>query len=324
MKKAVLSVFATSLCASLLLASGALADGSGTVGSMKGPTSMGLVHLMQEEETDDDPDFTFTMVTAADELLAKFTGGEVDIALVPANMAGVLYNKTKGNVQVINVNTLGVLYLVTADASVSGVADLKGRTVYTTGKGQTPEYVLRYLMEANGLTEDDVTIEFKSEAAEVVSTLAQDPSAIGVLPQPFATVACQQNEALQQVSDLTQEWNKTGKGSLVTGVTVVKKDFAASNPELIEDFLEEHEESIDFANEHTAEAAALVASYGIIEKAPVAEKALPKCNLTYLDGEEMKTALGGYLEVLFAQEPASVGGALPADDFYYMEAEDDD
>lgn len=324
MKKSVLRYAAAAMCACVTLTAGLSVSARELlhVGSMKGPTSMGLVHFMQEEETSDDPCYSFSMVTAADELTAQFTGGEIDIALIPANMASVLYNKTGGNVQVIDINTLGVLYLVTADTTITGVADLKGKTVYTTGKGQTPEYVLTYLLEENGLTGEDVTVEYKSEATEVVSVLTQDPAAIGVLPQPFATVACQQNEALQEVSDLTEEWKKTGNGSLVTGVTVVKKDFAQANPDIIEDFLDEHEDSAEFANENTEETAELVASYGIIEKAPVAAKALPKCNITYLDEEEMKTALSGYLQVLYDQNPESVGGALPEDDFYYMEPED--
>lgn len=309
----------TTLSLALGAGSGALAKGTASVGSLKGPTSMGLVHFMQEEEMDDDPEFTFTMVTATDELTASFTSGDVNFALIPANMASVLYNKTSGNVQVIDINTLGVLYLVTADASVTGIADLKGKTVYTTGKGQTPEYVLSYLLDANGLTADDVSVEYKSEATEVVSVLAEDPSAIGVLPQPFATVACQQNDSLQMVSDLTQEWKKTGNGTLVTGVTVVKKDFAAANPDLVDEFLDEHEDSAEFANENVEAAAELVVSYGIIENAAVAAKALPKCNITYLDEEEMKAALSGYLQVLYDQNPESVGGALPGDDFYYMD-----
>ena len=182
--------------------------------------------------------------------------------------------------------------------------------------------MLNYLLKANGLTEDDVTVEYKSEATEVVSMLSKDTAAIGVLPQPFATVACQQNESLKLSSDLTQEWDSTGNGSLVTGVTVVKKEFAEANPDRVEDFLEEHEDSVEFVNENVSAAAELVVSCGIIEKAPVAEKAIPKCNITCIDEEEMKTALSGYLEALYEQNPESIGGARPGDDFYYIEKDD--
>lgn len=297
------------------------------VGSMKGPTSMGLVNFMNEEEMETDEDdetYTFEMVTAADELLAKFTADEVDFALVPANMASVLYNKTNGNVQVVDINTLGVLYLVAADDSISSVADLKGKTVYSTGKGQTPEFALNYLLAANGLTEEDVKVEYKSEATEVVATLVKDETAIGVLPQPFATVACKQNENLKEVCDLTAEWNKTGKGTMVTGVTIAKKDFIEANPEIIEDFLDEHEDSVEEAAENPSATAERVVSYGIVEKAPIAEAALPKCNITCMEGKAMKDALSGYLDVLFEQNPESVGGNVPADDFYYIDVEEDD
>lgn len=324
MKKNIFKYLSAMLSASMILSSSLFVHAADLtpVGSLKGPTSMGLVHFMQEEETDDDPQFSFSMMTAADELVAKFTGDEVNIALLPANVASVLYNKTKGNVQVIDINTLGMLYLVTADTSVTGTADLKGKTVYTTGKGQTPEYVLHYLLTSNGLTADDVTIEFKSEATEVVSVLAQDETAIGVLPQPFATVACQQNEKLQMVSDLNAEWDATGNGTMVTGVTVAKKDFIEANPELIDEFLDDHEDSAKDALEDIDATAELVAAYGIIEKAPIAAKALPKCNITYIDKEEMKADLSAYLQVLFDRNPDSVGGALPGEDFYYMNPED--
>lgn len=322
MKKSFLAVFTPALCAALLSAGVASSQDLVNVGSLKGPTSIGLVGFMDEEAKEKDQEYSFTMLTAADELSAKFMSGEVDFALIPANMASILYNKTGGNVQVVDINTLGVLYLVTADEEVDSVADLKGKTVYTTGKGQTPEYVLNYLLKANGLTEEDVTVEYKSEATEVVSMLSKDTAAIGVLPQPFATVACQQNESLKLSSDLTQEWDSTGNGSLVTGVTVVKKEFAEANPDRVEDFLEEHEDSVEFVNENVSAAAELVVSCGIIEKAPVAEKAIPKCNITCIDEEEMKTALSGYLEALYEQNPESIGGALPGDDFYYIEKDD--
>lgn len=327
MKKKMMVLVAAAISASMLAGGTATvwAQKEVRVGSLKGPTSMGLVHFMEEakNETDDDEQFSFEMLAAADEVSAKFTSGDLDIALVPANIASILYNKTEGNVQVIDINTLGVLYIVTADDSISCVADLKGKTVYTTGKGQTPEYVLNYLLEANGLSMDDVTVEFKSEATEVVSLLAQDESAIGILPQPFATAACKQNEDLKEVCDLTGEWDQTGKGTLVTGVTIAKKDYIEANSEAIEEFLDEHEDSIEFTQEHTSEAAELVAAAGIVEKAPVAEAAIPKCNLKYMEGEKMKTALSGYLEVLMEQNPESVGGSLPGDDFYYIEKEDD-
>lgn len=292
------------------------------VGSLKGPTSMGLVYLMSQAENGEAKgNYTFTMATAADELLPKMTSGELDIALVPANVASVLYQKTQGGISVIDINTLGVLYMVSGDEGISSMEDLKGRTVYLTGKGTTPDYVLRYLLSRSGLDETDVTLEYKSEATEVVAYLAQDVSAIGVLPQPFVTVACMQNDALSIVMDLTAQWDalqEDSGSSLVTGVTIVRDAFLEEYPEAVAQFLEEHKESTVYANEKTKEAAQLVASYGIIEKAPIAEKAMPYCNITYIDGADMKTALSGYLEVLYEQDASSVGESLPADDFYYL------
>lgn len=292
------------------------------VGSLKGPTSMGLVSLMdQAEKGEADNTYEFTMVAAADELLTKVVGNDLDIALVPANVASVLYNKTQGKVTAIDINTLGVLYVVSGDDSIKSIADLKGKTVYMTGKGTTPDYVINYLLSENGLTKDDVTLEYKSEATEVAAVLKEKTDAIGLLPQPFVTVAMAQNEALGIVLDLTKEWEAVqgeGGSQLVTGVTIVNNDFLAENKEAVDTFLKEHKASADFAVSNVDETAELVAAQGIIEKAPVAKKALPYCNITCITGEDMKAALSGYLTVLSEQEPSSIGGKLPADDFYYI------
>lgn len=292
------------------------------IGSLKGPTSMGLVYLMDRAEKGEAANnYEFVMSAAADELLPSMISGDLDILLVPANVASVLYNKTEGGVTVIDINTLGVLYMVSGDDAIGNMDDLKGKTVYLTGKGTTPDYVLQYLLAENSLTTEDVTLEYKSEATEVAAVLAKTPEAIGVLPQPFVTAACAQNENLSVVLDLTEEWAAVqgeGGSSLVTGVTVVRDDFLEENKEAVDKFLEEHAASTDYANENVEAAAELVAAAGIIEKAPVAVKAMPECNITYIDGTDMQTALSGYLEVLFEQDASSVGGSLPGDDFYYI------
>ena len=293
------------------------------VGGLKGPTTMGLVKLMQDAENGEAQNaYEFTMVTAADELTAMVAGDQVDIALLPANVASVLYHKTNQNVSVIDINTLGVLYLVSGDTSITSLDQLAGKTVYLTGKGTTPDYVFNYLLSSAGLSAEDVTLDFRSEATEVAAILAENPEAVGLLPQPFVTVALSQNDALSIIMDLTEEWDKLqaedSNSRLVTGVTIVNNDFLSSHPDMVDAFLEEHEASALYTDNHPAEAAELIAAAGIVAKAPIAEQALPYCNITCITGEDMKEALSGYLEVLYEQAPESVGGALPDDAFYYI------
>jgi NitT/TauT family transport system substrate-binding protein len=289
------------------------------VASLKGPTSMGLVDLMQKADAGEaEEDYTFTMATAADEIVASVVKGDVDIALVPANVASVLYNKTDGGVSVIDINTLSVLTLVTGDESVTSLADLAGKTVYLTGKGTTPEYVTEYLLKAYGI-EDQVTLEFKSEATEVVAELAQDPTAVGIVPQPFATAACVKNDALRQVLNLGDVWTEvsTDGSQLVTGVTIVRNEFLEEHPDAVKTFLAEQSASVDAVNADPAAAGKLVAEYGILESDAVAAKAIPNCSLVCITGDEMQTDLAGYLQVLYDFAPESVGGTLPADSFYW-------
>ncbi len=292
------------------------------VASLKGPTSIGLVEFMDQAKNPDmfNNAYDFQIMTAADEILPLVIKGDIDIALIPANAASVLYNKLEGELVCLDINTLGVLSVVTGDASVASFEDLAGRTVYLTGKGTTPEYTMNYLLSAAGIA-DSVTLEFKSEAAEVVSVLAADASAVGVLPQPFVTAALTKNEALATPVDLTEVWAQYAEegSQLVTGVTVARRAFVDENPQAIGEFLICQAASVDTVNDDPETAAPLVVEAGIVDAEPVAAKAIPNCHLVCITGDEMKAALTGYLDVLYSADPASVGGAVPEDDFYYEE-----
>ena len=291
------------------------------VASLKGPTSLGLLFLMDKANKGETANtYDFRMATGADEILPLMVKGDLDIALIPANVASILYHKTQGGVEVIDINTLGVLYMVSGEDGLADFTDLKGKTIYLTGKGTTPDYVLQYLLNANGMSVDDVTLEYKSETTEVASVLAEDPTAIGLLPQPFVTAACMQNDALKVIFDLNEEWNKVqgaSGSSMVTGVTVVRKEFLEENEEAVKDFMEEHKASAEAINADPATGAALAVEAQIVAKEPIAQKAIPDCNITYMDKAEMKQALSGYLDVLFHQDSQSIGGGLPESDFYY-------
>ena len=287
------------------------------VGSLKGPTTIGIVNLMDKASKGESKGkYEFTMSSAPDEITAKVVSGDIDIALVPANLASVLYNKTEGGVTAIDINTLGVLYCVTGDSSITSVKDLAGKKVITTGQGATPEYSLRYLLDQNGIT--DCEIEFKSESTEVAALLAEDPSQIAVLPQPFVTVACAQNEAIAVAFSLENEWQSLTNGlGMVTGVTIVRNDFLKDHKEAVKTFITEHEASVNSANSDLDTTAALVVEKEIIGKEPLAKKAIPNCNIVCITGDSLKSNLEAYLNVLSGYDPKSVGGKLPGEDFYF-------
>ena len=285
------------------------------VAGLKGPTTMGLVNLMESEEG---ANYTFSMYGAADEIVPLLVKGELDAAAVPANLAATLYQKTQGQVEVACVNTLGVLYIVENGDTVQSVADLKGQTIVTTGKGTTPEYVLRYVLSQNGLDPDaDVNIVYCSEATEAFSQVQAGQATIAMLPQPFVTSALSQVEGLRVALDMNEEWQKVAGSQLVTGVLVVRKDAVEADPEAFEEFLNGYAASVEAANTDLEGTAALCESYGILPKAALAQKALPECNIVFERGEQMKTDLVTYFQVLYDADPSSVGGAMPADDFYY-------
>ena len=288
------------------------------VAALKGPTAMGLAALEEESAADPGVSYDFTLAASADEVTPALLQGDLDIACVPANLAAVLYQKTEGQIVTVAVNTLGVLYLVENGNAVQSLSDLKGKTIVAAGKGSTPEYALRYLLTENGINPDaDLTIDWKSEHSECVAALGQGAATIALLPQPFVTVAQGKIQGLRMALDLTAEWDALDNGSaLLTGVAVARKAFAEERPAAVSAFLQDYAGSVDWVNGSTAEAAAVIGEMGIVD-ADVAEKALPYCNIVCLTGAEMKAKLSGYLQVLFDADPASVGGALPGDDFYY-------
>lgn len=289
--------------------------------ALKGPTAMGMVQFMDSAASGAaaDNQYQFEIVASVDEVAPKLIQGQADIAAVPANLASVLYNNTGGGVQVLAVNTLGVLYIVESGDTVTDIGDLKGKTVYASGKGATPEYALNYILAQNGIDpEKDLVIEWKSEHAECLAALMANENAIAMLPQPFVTTAQTKSDSIRVALDLTQEWERLGTDSaLITGVIVARSAFAASNPGAVAAFLEHYETSVNYVNEHVEDAAKLIEKYDIVPAA-VAVKAVPQCNIVFLSGEAMKQNLSGYLEVLMDQNPKAVGGALPADDFYYV------
>ena len=291
------------------------------IAGLKGPTSMGLVKLMNDsEEGKASNSYEFTMAAAADEITPKLIKGDLDMAAVPANLASVLYSKTQGKVVVLNVNTLGVTYIVENGKAINSVADLKGKTIYGTGKGSIPEYALRFVLKKNGIDPDkDVKLEWKSEPTEVVALMKQQKDVVAMLPQPFVTVAAGQVDNYRVALSITDEWAKQDKESkFITGVMVARKEFVEQNKDKVASFLKEYEASIKFANDNVEEAAKLVEKYDIV-KAAVAKNALPKCNITFIAGDEMKAALSGFYKALYELAPESVGGALPNEDIYYKQ-----
>lgn len=293
------------------------------IAAMKGPTAIGMVKMIEDNKSDAAINhYEFTIAGTADEFTAQLVKGDIQIAAIPCNLAANLYNKSEGKIQVLAVNTLGVLYFVENGDSINSVADLKGKTIYATGKGTTPEYTLRYLLKKAGIDPDkEVNIEFKSEAAEVAAILnaGAQKDIVAMLPQPYVTSVMMNNEKIRIALDVTEEWEKLtgGNSTVVTGVVVVNTQYAKENPEAVASFVKDYRASVEFVNSNVDEAAKLVESAGIFKEA-VASAAIPYCNITFISGDEMKEKVNAYLRVLFDENPASIGGAMPAGDFWYL------
>ncbi len=284
-----------------------------------GPTGIGLANLMKAAKEDGGSlDYNIKLAASNDEIVAKITNKEADIVAVATNLASTLYNKTNGGIKVLAVNTLGVLNVVAKGVEINSIADLKGKTVYSTGQGANPEYILNKILEANNLKAgEDVKIEFVSQPAELIAKIVPQTEAIVIAPQPVATTITVQDKNAKIVINLNDEWNKLGDKKLVMGCIIARSEYIEENPEAIEAFLKDYEASIKAVSEDIDGTASACEEFGIIPKAAIAKKAIPYCNIVFEAGQEMKSDLSAYLEFLFNANPKSVGGKLPADDFYY-------
>lgn len=289
------------------------------IASMKGPTSMGLVELYHHiDENDTTIEYTYSIEAAADAITTALVQGTVDIAALPANVASVVYNNSDGGIQVIALNTLGVLSIVSVGGTIETMEDLRGQTIVASGKDSTPQYALEYLLDQYGLTiGQDVFVEWKAEQSEVVASLVAGQYSIAMLPQPFVTSALSQVDGLTIDIDLTDAWDGLDNGStMVTGVMVVRSEFASEYPNVVDQFLSDYQQSVEYVNTNIDQASTWIEQYDIVN-ADIAKQAIPYCHMVFIRGNEMKTILSGYLNVLYDANAQSVGGTLPDDGFYY-------
>lgn len=289
-----------------------------SIATLKGPTGMGMVQLMENDELGtSEIDYTFDLVGAPDQIIGKVVQGEVMIAAVPSNLAAVLDVKTEGKIQLLAINTLGVLYVLENGDDIQTVQDLKGKTLHSSGKGASPEYVLNYILTQNEMM-DDVTVEYYVEHSELAATTTAGDTTLSLLPQPFVTSTLLGNAEVRIALDLTEEWANVTDGSVLPmGGIIVNKEFAENNPEIIATFMKEYAASVEYVNGNPVEAGVLIEKFGIIPKAALATKAIPNCSITLIPAQEAKADVHKFFEILFTYDPKSVGGKLPEDSFYY-------
>ena len=293
------------------------------VAALKGPTGMGMVQLMENDSLGTtENDYEFTIAASPEEVSAAVIAGTVDIAAVPVNLASVLFNKPDVDISFAAVNTLGVLYILENGNEINSIEDLKGKKLYATGQGATPQYILEHLLKENGFDlENDIEIEYIAEHAELATKLATGDAGIGIIPEPQVTSALlnakkEGNTNLRVAINVTEEWGKVSENDLVQGCIIVSDKFKEEHPEQLAAFIEEYKASATFVVENPKDASVLIEKHGIVPKAALAEKAIPNCNICCIDGEEGIAYMKGVLEVLFEANPKSVGGKLPTDEFY--------
>lgn len=291
------------------------------VAVLNGTTGFGMAQLMEQNANGNARNnYTFSVETEGADVIAQLINGSVDIAALPTNAASVVYNRTQGGVRVLALNTLGVLYIVENGTAINSISDLEGKTIYCPA--QNPQFILQYLLNKNGVNATvDTTYAAPADLRTALASGQLGENAIAVLPEPMVTMAQSANKNLRVALDLTAVWNSdenAENSQLVQGCVVVRNQFLKKNKDAVNAFLEEYKLSIEYLKTNTEDAAKLVVKHGIFANENVAKVAIPKCNVAYIDGNNMKNALSGFLNAMYTVAPASIGGALPTDDFYYV------
>lgn len=291
------------------------------VSVLNGTTGFGMAHLMEQNANKNAANnYTFSVETEGADIIAQLINGSVDIAALPTNAASVVYNRTQGGVKILAINTLGVLYVIENGTNINSFSDLEGKTIYCPA--QNPQFILKYLLNKNNINATiDTTYAAPADLRAALAANKLGENAIAVLPEPMVTMAKSANKDLRVALDLTAVWEESTKGEdsqLVQGCVVVRNEFLKKNKDAVNAFLEEYKTSIEYLKTNTADAAKLVVKHGIFANENVAKAAIPKCNVAYLDGNAMKTAMHGFLNAMKTVAIASIGGAMPTDDFYYV------
>jgi NitT/TauT family transport system substrate-binding protein len=273
---------------------------------------MGIVHLMEDEN------YNITVVGSPDDLVGKIVTGELDIAAVPSNMAAILYQRTGQKIQLLAINTLGVLYILENGEGVHSVTDLAGETLHVSGKGATPDFVIQYLLREHGLEAGkDVVLDFSTQHADLAAVMAAGKQRLALLPQPHVTSVLMQNKDVRVALDITREWKNVTGGELPMGVIIGQKEFIENNESSLLTFLEKYEQSIRLVNQNVTEAAELIAKHDILPNAKVAEQAIPLSNIVYIDAVTGKSYLNDFFSILYQFSPESIGGKMPDEGLYY-------
>ncbi|MBP3911807.1 ABC transporter substrate-binding protein [Zhenhengia yiwuensis] len=290
------------------------------VAALNGPTGIGMVQMLEEMEGAENPKYNIALYQSPDEIVGKVVSGELDIACVPSNLGAVLYNKTEGGIKLLGMNTLGVLYIVENGQTVQNIEDLKGKTILSSGKDSTPEFVLNYILNEAGLVPgEDVTVEFMGNHSDIASKLMAEEGTIALLPQPFVTTVLAKNENIRMAIDVNEAWNNLNQMDLPMGIIIANANVVKDNAKGIEAFLKDYETSVKFVDENLEDAAALVEKFGIVPNAALAKVAIPKCNIVYRDSSASKDSLNKFYEILEQANPKAVGGKLPDEAFYTLQ-----
>jgi NitT/TauT family transport system substrate-binding protein len=288
------------------------------VAAPTGAPTLSMIKMIKEQPAlGEQVQVSYESIKSPDLVASRIISGEIDIAVVPTNLAATLYNKG-ADYKLAAASVWGILYVI-GNEKIESWEDLRGKEIHTMGRGLTPDILLRYLLTKNGLDpEKDVKLTYMGEATELASTYIAGKSAISVIPEPaLANVMLKKPDTLILL-DLQKEWAKLNPdaSSYPQASLIIKNDLIEKNPEFVETFLQEYEKSIDWlaSNGETAGTYSEDLQTGISKQAVI--NGLQRSNIYYRDSKDAKEAIDKYMKILLDYSPEVIGGKLPDEGFY--------
>ncbi|MDX9706385.1 MAG: ABC transporter substrate-binding protein [Azospira sp.] len=252
---------------------------------------------------------------------------KVDFIAMPSNVAANLYNRGV-KLQLINVSTWGVLWLVSRDKSLKTLADFQGKEVLMPFRADMPDIVFQTLADKAGLDpKKNFRLRYVGTPLDAMQLLIARQADHALLSEPAVSMALRKTKSfpvslvapdLYRTVDLQQEWGRLLKREArIPQAGIAAMGPALANPALIERFQKAYAESLKWCEAKPDECGAMVAKRIEMLTAEAVADSVRADNTAFVPAHEARPELEFFFTQLHARQPALIGGKLPDAGFYH-------
>lgn len=293
-------------------------EGHLTIATLKGPSSMGMIRLIDSLSRDSHAQIQVEILNEPLQVRKMMIDGTAGFAILPSTMAAITYNKGM-DYRLVAVPVWGTLYLVGSDTTMTEWENLRGKRVYVMARGMTPDVLFRYLLQKNGLDPDrDLTLDYSFPThIDLAQAVNARQAELAVISEPLASLAIKNNPALRRIFSMNDEWSRFEGIPIAETAFLAKAEVLENHREMVEKLLDSYAASTEWVNAHPDSAAALIVRYGILPDSMAALHAIPRINLKFARARTVEQEVREYFEVFYKMNPEIIGGKMPDENFIY-------